>query len=166
MSTKSQVPAGVGPTARRFRPRAADTDVSFVLTVLEGADRGASFTLDASSPTRLLLGTSPVCTVRLSDPEVSRRHSALTLVDEHVQYIDLGSTNGTTVNGVLVKEASLVGGEAIRVGRSVLSLKRGAPHQPPVRDGGGFGRLIGESLVMCRLYPLLEQLANTDRSLL
>jgi DNA-binding NtrC family response regulator len=140
--------------------------VVFVLSVLEGADRGLSITLDASSPTRLLVGTSPVCGVPLSDPEVSRRHVALTLVDDYVQLIDLGSTNGTSVNGILVKEVLLAGGEVIRVGRSVLTVKRGAPQPAPIRDGAGFGRIVGESSAMCRIYPLFERLAESERPLL
>jgi transcriptional regulator with GAF, ATPase, and Fis domain len=164
---KSPQTPGVGPTARRARATQPDeTDATYVLTLLEGPDTGAAFALDASTPTRALLGTSPVCSVRLTDSEVSRRHAALTITANHVQYIDLGSTNGTTVNGVIVKEASLVGGEAIRVGRSVFSLKRGEPKGGSFGVATGYGRIVGESTAMRRIYPLIERLAATDLSVL
>jgi hypothetical protein len=46
------------------------------VVVIEGPDAGATFELDASAPSRILVGTSPVCHVRLSDATVSRRHAA------------------------------------------------------------------------------------------
>jgi len=123
-------------------------------------------TLDGSSPTRALLGTSPVCTVRLTDAEVSRRHAALAVTIDHVQIVDLGSTNGTTVNGVTIKEASLYGGEVIRVGRSVVSLQRGEERVANLGKATSFGRVIGESMAMRRLYPVLETIAGLERPVL
>lgn len=160
MSMKPQA-AGMGPTIRRAAVVAPDApDATYLLSVVEGPDAGQSFTLDASSPTRALLGSSPVCTVRLTDPEISRRHAALAITATHVQFIDLGSTNGTTVNGVVVKEVSLMGGEVIRMGRSVLKLARGEAKASEIGHGTSFGRVVGESLAMRRLYPLFERLAS------
>jgi DNA-binding NtrC family response regulator len=168
MSSIKPPQPGVGPTVRRAAINAPDeTDVSYVLSVIEGPDVGKSFTLDASSPTRALIGSSPVCTVRLTDQEVSRRHAALAIAATHVQLIDLDSTNGTTVNGVTVKEVSLKGGEAIRMGATVLGIQRG--HGSPeskVGEATSWGRIIGQSLAMRRLYPAFETLAKSDRSVL
>lgn len=158
---------GMGPTARRARIAPPDeTDATYVLSVVEGPDAGMSIVLDASSPTRALLGTSPVCTVRLTDPEISRRHAALAITATHVQFIDLGSTNGTTINGVTVKEVSLHGGEAIRMGGSVLTIQRGAAKPWDFGDATSWGRIVGESLAMRRLYPTFDKLAATDRLVL
>lgn len=136
-----------------------ETDATYNLSVLEGADAPMSVTLDAASPSRVLIGTSPVCTMRLTDPQVSRRHASLALAGAHVQFLDLGSTNGTTINGVFVKEVSLRGGEAIRMGNSVLSLQRGGAKTCELGQATSFGRVIGESAAMRRLYPTLETLA-------
>lgn len=158
---------GADPTVRRQRlTRPDDTSTAYHLSVLEGPDTGVSVTLDGSSPTRALLGTSPVCTVRLTDPEVSRRHAALAVTMDHVQFVDLGSTNGTTVNGVVIKEASLYGGEVIRIGRSVMSLQRGEERPANVGVATSFGRIVGESIAMRRLYPVLEKLAGLERPVL
>jgi DNA-binding NtrC family response regulator len=146
---------------RFSRPPAAGS--TFVITVVEGPDAGLVTSLDATGPTRALLGQSPVCTIRLTDREVSRRHAALSVSDTKLVVLDLGSTNGTTVNGVLIKEASLQGGEAIRIGSSVLSVKRGEGRATDLGQTTSFGRVIGESAAMKRLYPALSQLAGSDR---
>src|SRR3954470_24648622 len=89
------------------RPQPAGEKVqSFVLAVVDGPNAGLVVSLDASGP-RVLLGQIPVCTIKLTDPEVSRRHVALSVIGNGLQIIDLGSTNGTSVNGVTIKEAML-----------------------------------------------------------
>ena len=151
-------------TIRRTRfSRPPTAGSAFVITVVEGPDAGLVVSLDATGPTRALLGQSPVCTIRLTDREVSRRHAALTVQDTKLVVLDLGSTNGTTVNGVLVKEAALQGGEAIRIGSSVLSVRRGEARAADLGQTTSFGRVIGESAAMKRLYPALAQLASSDR---
>ncbi len=151
-------------TIRRTRfSRPPPAGSAFVITVVEGPDAGLVTSLDATGPTRALLGQSPVCTIRLTDREVSRRHAALTVTDTKLVVLDLGSTNGTTVNGVLVKEAALQGGEAIRIGSSVLSVKRGEARAADLGQTASFGRVLGESAAMKRIYPALAQLAGSDR---
>jgi DNA-binding NtrC family response regulator len=146
------------------RPR--PTGATFVLTVVEGPDAGMVVTLDASGPTRALLGQSPVCTLRLSDAQVSRRHAALMVHDSNLEIRDLGSTNGTTINGVLVREAYLTGGEAIRVGGTVLRVEREAGRFAPLAQASSFGGVIGESRAMRKLFTVLASLATNDHAVL
>ena len=151
---------------RFARPKPTGAAAStFVLAVVEGPDTGLVITLDASGP-RALLGQSPVCSLRLTDPEVSRRHASLAVTATHLQIIELGSTNGTTVNGVNVKEASLHGGEAIRVGRTVIKVQREAPRFVELAQASSLGRIFGESSAMKKLYPVLASLAATDKAVL
>ena len=96
---------------------------SFVLRVIEGTDAGQVLTLDPASPPHAVLGQSSSCAIKLSDPHVSRRHIALTATPTHVLLMDLGSRNGTRVNGVLVREARLYGGETIQIGRTVIGVE-------------------------------------------
>src|SRR5262245_3454696 len=72
---------------------------AFVLNVIEGPDRGAVLTFDANRPSRILIGTSPVCDLRLTDREVSRRHVSLEMTERGLLLQDLASKNGTSVNG-------------------------------------------------------------------
>jgi hypothetical protein len=135
----------------------------FALTVTSGPDRGKSLTLDGSQALRVLIGQSPACDVRLTDREVSRRHAALEPRGAALRITDLGSTNGTYVDRVRVIEAELVGGEFVRLGGTLLRVDRlegGAPR--PLPAGEGFGRVIGSSPEMRRLYPLCARLASSS----
>ncbi len=150
-------------TVRRERFTRQPQATTFIVTVVDGPDAGLVATIDATGPSRALIGSSPVCTIRLTDREVSRRHASLSVVGSTLQLLDLGSTNGTTVNGVIVREVVLTGGEALRVGSTVLSIKRGEPKSANVGDAQSFGRILGSSLAMRRLYPALAQLVASDR---
>jgi two-component system response regulator HydG len=139
------------------------TSAAFEVVVASGADRGQSIVLSGASPNRVLVGTSPACDLVLHDPHVSRRHAALALDHDRVRLTDLGSTNGTSVNGVSVVEALLAGGESIDLGQSVLQVQaRRTGETPRLPIATGFGRVIGASTEMRRLYPLCERLAAAD----
>ncbi len=62
----------------------------------------------------------PDCAVPLSDPQVSRRHAEVRRDDFGFKVVDFGSTNGTQVNGVVVKEHVLDDGDLIAVGATSL----------------------------------------------
>jgi DNA-binding NtrC family response regulator len=153
-------------TVRRERFTRTPTATAFVITVVDGPDAGLVLTIDASGPNRALIGNSPVCSIKLTDREVSRRHAALSVSGNTLQLLDLGSTNGTTVNGVIVREVGLIGGEAIRVGQTVLSVKRAEARATQINEAHSFGKVLGSSLAMRRLYPALAQLVASDRAAL
>jgi DNA-binding NtrC family response regulator len=141
----------------------------FVLVVTDGPERGRAYRLDATMPVRALVGTSPACEVRVTDREVSRRHAALERIGNSLRITDLGSTNGTWVDRVKVVEADLQGGEMLRVGATMFRVDledvdpadRGPGGQPPLPSEINFGRVVGASREMRRLYPLCERLAQT-----
>ena len=62
----------------------------------------------------------PDCAVPLSDSQVSRRHAEVRRDDYGFRVVDLGSTNGTQVNGVVVKDQLLKDGDTIVVGATSL----------------------------------------------
>jgi transcriptional regulator with GAF, ATPase, and Fis domain len=154
IATKVRPPATAGSTATP----------AFELVVIEGPDAGAHFPLDRSGPTRLLIGQSPACGVRLSDPHVSRRHAALHHAGlPEVQLTDLGSKNGTFLNGVRIADVFLRGDEVIRMGESAMRLELvDGAEAVPIPTASRFGRIVGASVEMRRLYPLLQRLAATD----
>ncbi|MBS2013427.1 MAG: sigma 54-interacting transcriptional regulator [Deltaproteobacteria bacterium] len=142
--------------------REAHAEIVFTLTVTEGAERGRTFRLDASVPTRTLIGTSPACEIRVTDREVSRRHAALERVGTALKVVDLGSTNGTWIDRVKVFEAELQGGELLRVGATVFQVDVESTHAAPDAFPSvvAFGRVVGASREMRRLYPLTHRLAQ------
>ncbi|HEY5241530.1 MAG TPA: sigma 54-interacting transcriptional regulator, partial [Polyangiaceae bacterium] len=137
-------------------------EVSFLLLVVDGSDAGARLTVDWGASGRVLVGTGPGCDLRLTDRTVSRRHAALELEGTSLRLEDLKSTNGTTVEGVRVREALLGGGESIRLGDTVLRIERDAGKPTVLPSRVSFGRLWGASREMRRLYPLCERLAAAD----
>jgi len=135
---------------------------TFQLSVVEGPDAGREARVDGSAPGAVLVGKSASCVLELSDPEVSRRHLAFEIVGSRLRVTDLGSTNGTRVDHLQVREALLAGGETVRVGRTAIRVERDARGEnPPVPAATHFGRMLGESRAMRRLYPLCRRLAVT-----
>lgn len=136
---------------------------AYKLVVCAGTDAGVSIVLDARTPSRVLVGQSQSCQLRLTDPKVSRRHVAFDLVSGGVTLTDLDSTNGTRVNGVRVSVATLEGGELVQIGQTSLRLDVLASRPPLAMSlNAGFGRLVGASVAMRRLYPLCERIALSD----
>src|SRR5688500_577650 len=81
------------------------------LVVLDGPNRG---TRTAIAQGRARIGTGPGCLVRLSDPTVSRLHCEIVVGRDRVTVLDSGSTNGTFVDGVQVRDADVTGGATLR----------------------------------------------------
>ena len=135
----------------------------FVVTVVDGPDKGRSFSFDGAHPTRVFVGQSIACELRLSDPLVSRRHMAFELVGDRLRVTDLSSTNGTLIKGIAVGEVFLAGGETIEIGASTLEVVRQASVRGvSVPLSTAFGRFIGASTEIRRLYPLCSRLAASD----
>ncbi len=141
----------------------APMPITRTLVVIEGPDVGKSFVLDPNAPGRLLLGSSPACQVRLTDPTVSRRHAAFEPAGGRLRLTDLQSTNGTFVDGTGIVEAYVRGGEIIRCGSTAMRIDEGqaAPSRIVPSNAASFGLTLGASPAMRRLYPLCERLART-----
>jgi hypothetical protein len=73
----------------------------------------------------VVLGRSRDCDVHLADPNVSRRHAEVRPEDDGAYtLVDLGSTNGTELNGKRVSHARLSEGDAITIGQAELTFVR------------------------------------------
>ncbi len=147
------------------RPKIAPSSVdvpSVRLEVIAGPDAGAEVTIDPSLPGRVYAGKSEACQLRLTDPLVSRRHFAIELDGARARITDLESKNGTTVNTVPIAEAFLHGGELVRAGDTTIAVRFGAVVSARLHAGTRFGRVIGASPEMLKLYPICERLALSD----
>lgn len=95
-----------------------------LLVVLSGSAVGTLVPLDISE---LTFGRDPTCDVRLDDDGVSRRHARLVAqLDGGWRLEDLGSTNGTTVNGERIERRVLAEGDRLLIGHTVLKFVRQA----------------------------------------
>jgi adenylate cyclase len=70
----------------------------------------------------VLIGRESDCKVILQDDLVSRHHAQVSMVGARPFLKDLGSTNGTTMNGIRVRETALRSGQTFIVGRSTFTL--------------------------------------------
>ncbi|MFI5142882.1 MAG: FHA domain-containing protein [Thermoanaerobaculales bacterium] len=80
------------------------------LVLLDGSEK--RFTIEEG--TELLVGVAAHCAVRLGALDVSRTHALITCQHGRALLLDLGSTNGTFVNGKRIREAELGAGDAVR----------------------------------------------------
>lgn len=133
-----------------------------MLRITEGPEAGTTCVLDGVNEGRVLLGQSSVCTVRLTDRTVSRRHAAMRREADAWRLEDLDSTNGTRVNGVRIKEAFLSGGEIVSLGGTSLRLTRaGAAPAGVASEATRFGRFIGAGDEVRRHYAHWTSLASS-----
>jgi hypothetical protein len=92
------------------------------------------------NPPGVVLGRGTEADIQVNDPGVSRRHAEIRLMPEgadgiRVVLVDLGSTNGTMVNGRRTSEAELNDGSVVRIGTTDLTVRVG-PTATPGYSGG------------------------------
>ncbi|MGH7298113.1 MAG: sigma 54-interacting transcriptional regulator, partial [Polyangiaceae bacterium] len=144
----------VGPSA---------SSVGIQLIVLSGSAKGTTKALGEV----LRIGKAPDNDLVLPDDTVSRHHCELTRTDAGVRVKDLGSTNGTKVQGARISEAVVQPGTVLKVGEVEVAVR------PSVRnvevlpsDKTWFGAAIGKSLSMRTIFGVLERIAKTDATVL
>lgn len=76
---------------------------------------------------RLVIGRLPSCEISLNDQNASRQHAEFVWRDDGWWIVDLDSTNGTFLNGSLVKERRLNYGDRIQIGSSRLEFVQAEP---------------------------------------
>jgi pSer/pThr/pTyr-binding forkhead associated (FHA) protein len=76
------------------------------------------------------IGRMPACAIQIDDKVASRKHCVIKADGDVYRLIDMGSANGTEVNGAKVKEWRLTHDDRITIGNTVLVFK-----EEPHRDG-------------------------------
>ena len=89
------------------------------LFVIQGQDQGKRFDLDRICST---IGRDTVNHVRLNDSEASRQHAEIRQDDlgEAFYLTDLGSSNGTYINGKLIERQILQSGDRLQFGSTLM----------------------------------------------
>ena len=142
---------------------AKESKVGIQVVVLSGGAKGTSRPLGE----KLRVGKAQDNDLVLGDDTVSRHHCELSRASDGVHVRDLGSTNGTRVQGARVTEAVIQPGTVLKVGEVEIVLR------PAVRnvevmpsDKTWFGAAIGRSLAMRSIFGVLERIAPTDATVL
>jgi DNA-binding NtrC family response regulator len=133
------------------------------LVVIDGPDRGLSVPVRGA----VRIGTAAGSELRLGDPTVSRVHATLALDGGELRIRDMGSTNGTFIDGVRVRDASVAPGSILRIGATTV---RAEPASEPMRvelaPYERLGELVGGSAAMRHVYSLIERVAPSGATVL
>jgi DNA-binding NtrC family response regulator len=151
--------------------RVIDVDAAIVrqrgrgrLLVVKGQDRGESI---AVGDHPITLGSGAGCDVLLSDPTVSRRHLGVESGDEGVIVRDLGSTNGSFVQGSRFQELTLGFGAEVTIGHTILKYVPDEEAMDPMpAEEEAFGSLVGRDPKLRKLFRLLGDVANSEATVL
>jgi adenylate cyclase len=81
----------------------------------------------------LVVGRAPTSDIPVIDPTISRRHAEVDCTETGVTVRDLGSSNGTFVNGTRVDSAAVGSGDVLTFGKVAFRLQHLAPPPPPPR---------------------------------
>ena len=131
--------------------------------VISGADLQRTFSIEGKEVT---IGSQGDNHCVLNDPTVSRHHAAIEETREGYVLRDLGSTNGTSLSGILIKEAYLEYGSIIGLGNTRLQfvpLEERVEIPPSQEDY--FGDVFGGSVEMKRIFTMLKKISPTDITL-
>jgi DNA-binding NtrC family response regulator len=114
----------------------------------------------------IAIGRDEGAQIVFADPEVSSFHCELRAVAEGIAIRDLGSTNGTFVGTLRIREATITEPTEIVVGSSRLLIEPSAKKRVDVGFSDRFGGLVGQSPRMRRVFSVLEKVAATPLSVL
>ncbi len=117
-------------------PSKAAGKPQITITVLAGPEQGLVHKITRPTTT---MGRSNTCEIVLTDPQVSRQHCQLILGMGGVTLRDLGSTNGTFLNGARISESSIRNQDVISIGATRLRfavevMREAGDHRSPKMD--------------------------------
>jgi pSer/pThr/pTyr-binding forkhead associated (FHA) protein len=105
---------------------------SFVLRFISGKYQGGEFPIVPDK--QIVVGRSSDLDMVLVEDMVSRKHARIAMQQDQIWIEDLGSTNGTFVNGEKIKRARLKEGDRVLIGTSILKVIAGDANSPGARD--------------------------------
>ncbi len=115
---------GAGVTAvRAALPR-------YVMRTVSGKGFGRNYPVAGTT----VIGRAPDCTIRLDETGISRMHARLIPTDEGVQLEDLGSTNGSFINGKRVLSGEAKVGDEIAFDTARFRLAAATSSEPILSD--------------------------------
>jgi DNA-binding NtrC family response regulator len=134
------------------------------LVVIEGPDTGRTI---EGTENEISIGTSDGNAFVVADRTVSRHHVAIAPSERGHLVRDLGSTNGTLINGVPIERAYLMPSSVIAIGDTRLRFEiAGGDEVATLSADSKWGTALGASPAMRRLFAVLPKIAESDATLL
>ncbi|MBX7149102.1 sigma 54-interacting transcriptional regulator [bacterium] len=110
----------------------------------------------------LTIGKKSDNDIVINDKTVSRNHMKIEATSDSYLLRDLGSTNGTFINGMKVKEAFLSPGDVITIGGTKIEYQAfNEKVQMEPSKNNEFGSMVGKSLKMRQIFGILERISPT-----
>ncbi len=145
----------------------------FALRFISGKYQGGEFPL--LPDTEIIIGRSSDLDMVLVEDMVSRKHAKIGTHDGEISIMDLGSTNGTFVNGERVKKSRLKEGDRILIGTSIVKLissadaaldssRGGVPSMPESGPGTNRSSTMSGSIREVPLPDLLQLFGTSKKS--
>ncbi len=139
------------------------------LRFISGKYQGGEFPLGENK--EIIVGRSSDLDMVLVEDMVSRRHARIACGLDDITIEDLGSTNGTFVNGEKIKRSHLKEGDRVLIGTSILKVvvsdsTNGAPRRPTqdAQRGGQSGKTMSGAIDEIPLPDLLQLLGTSKKS--
>jgi hypothetical protein len=139
------------------------------LRFISGKYQGGEYPLGTQP--EIIVGRSSDLDMVLVEDMVSRRHARIACTDSQILIEDLGSTNGTFVNGEKITRASLKEGDRVLIGTSILKVVLVDPSAPPPRRAempsagrGAQTRTMTGSIEEIPLPDLLQLLGTSKKT--
>ena len=139
------------------------------LRFISGKYQGGEYPLGLEP--EIVVGRSSDLDMVLVEDMVSRRHARIVVAGDQITIEDLGSTNGTFVNGEKIARASLKEGDRVLIGTSILKVVAVDPGAPAMRrpemptgTRGGQTRPMSGSIDEIPLPDLLQLLGSSKKS--
>jgi DNA-binding NtrC family response regulator len=149
----------------RLQPRPVRLVHRVRIAIEAGPDAGAQHVPDDGAA--IAIGTSEDNAVVLADPAVSRYHLELRRSTSGVHVTDLGSRNGTWLDGVRIERAVVPAGTRLRIGSTTIAVEdAGSSVAPPMPEAPRPADLVGESDAIREVARLVHKLARVDSSVL
>lgn len=129
-----------------------------VLAIIDGPSQKIKYDLGKKKITTI--GKKKDNDIVIGDKTVSRNHLNIEATADSFLLKDLGSTNGTFINGMRVKEAFLSPGDIISVGNTKLEYQAfDEKIQMEPSEKTEFGELVGKSRKMRQIFGILERIS-------
>ncbi|MFH0800461.1 MAG: sigma 54-interacting transcriptional regulator [Pseudomonadota bacterium] len=134
------------------------------MVVVDGPSRGKKLTLNKNLTK---IGKRETNDMVVTDKTVSRNHLEIEYASDSFLLRDLGSTNGTFLNGSKVKEAYLSPGDLVKVGNTTMefvAFDEKVKIEPSDREE--FGLMVGKSRKMRQIFSILEKISPTHATVI